>query len=35
MNFSTNNQADPAEGATEAEWPFRPDPNWFTPKQKP
>jgi len=26
------NQADPAEGVTEAEWPFPPDPNWFASK---
>lgn len=28
-------QADPAEGATDTEWPWPPDPNWFAPKPKP
>jgi hypothetical protein len=25
----------PAESTAEADWPLKPDPNWFAPKQKP
>lgn len=32
--FPERSQADPNERATQAEWPFPPDPNWFAPNKR-